>query len=197
MTPMPDTDDTPVDATPPETKKAAIGMMRDLRRIRTAITENETAAQADIDEHATKVRDWCETENEPLHARAVNLETALRLWLTARIHDDPRRAKTETLPDGTLSLTKGSLIYDIVDETVAFPLIEAAFPEAINRPAPKPAPAPSIDKRVLAKLVKEKVLRIDGNPDLPGEYKLLADTDEPVDGIVAVRHQETFTVDLT
>ena len=175
-----------------ETKRVAVAMARDLRRLRDQIAENESVAQAEIDGW----NDWLYDQNTPLAERAATLETQLRLWLEGRLHDDPDRAKSESLRYVNIALRKGSLTYDIVDEAVALPLIEAAFPEAINRPEPKP-PVPSIRKAELARLVKDGALRIDGDPEQPGVYKLVADTGEIVDGIVAVRSDETFSVEPT
>lgn len=186
-----------VEAAPsPLPKKAAMGMWADLRRLRRQIAENQEAADAQIaplQEQIDDVLAWLEEANEDLHAKAARIEQSLRLWLEARIAEDPRRGKTESLPKGGITLKKGSLTVDVADDDLLTSIAQQAWPEIVEQPDP---PKPRVPKNALKRLIDDGVLKVQGNAEVPGTYQVVADTGEVLPGVTVTRKPETFTVQI-
>lgn len=155
-------------------------LMRDLRRLRHRIAENEMVV--------AETQSWCDRENGPLLERCHALELVLAAWMRARVEEDPKAPKSERLPSGEIVSRAGSLKVDVVDEAAFMEWAEKNRPTLVRRP---PAPPAVPDKAA----IKAALLpACDPGNLTPGMYGAVAEGGEVVAGVVFVREDRQFTI---
>jgi len=173
---------------PVGTPEMAEHALADLRRLRRRIGNNAATHQALIEKYDA----WLEDVNDPLLARANDIEAMLRRFWREFVEANPKEPKTRKLPSGTLKSAKQPASIEVDDPELFLKWAAEHMPTLVNPGEPKPA-VPSPAKNAIKHAIGE-ALKFATEPD-PDGVVLFAEGGEVVPGVRLVQPEPKVTIE--
>lgn len=174
---------------PVGTPEMAEHALADLRRLRRRIGDNAATHQALIEKYDT----WLEDVNDPLIARANDIEAMLRRFWREFVAAHPKEPKSRTLPSGTLKSAGQPVSVEVDDPDLFLKWAVEHMPELVNFGEPKP-PVPSPAKANIKSSIGQ-LLATAGKPDPDGVSVVVAEGGEVIPGIRLVKPDDKITIE--